>query len=110
MQKLLLPQEYADLRRCSLKTLERERASGMGCPYVVIGRRIYYRPDDVEAFHASRVRRSTSEVAATGHDATSKCRAQDLDLSGCTRPQTTSETKRSTLAPRKGSGKPGQRP
>ena len=73
MQKLLLPREYADLRRCSSKTLERERASGTGCPYVVIGRRVYYRENDVDAFHASRVRRSTSEVTGSGPDDASKC-------------------------------------
>lgn len=61
MEKLYTPQEYAELRRCSLKTLERERTAGTGCPYVSIGRRVYYRPADIEAFLAGRVRHSTSE-------------------------------------------------
>jgi hypothetical protein len=63
MRKLYTPQEYAAWRNCSLKTLERERTAGTGCPYVPIGRRIYYREEDIEAFLAARVRRSTSEPA-----------------------------------------------
>jgi len=63
MRKLYTPQEYAAWRNCSPKTLERERAAGTGCSYVLIGRRIYYREEDIEAFLASRVRRSTSEPA-----------------------------------------------
>jgi Helix-turn-helix domain len=61
MRKLYTPQEYAEVRQCSLKTLERERTAGTGCPYVLIGRRIYYREEHIEAFLAGRVRRSTSE-------------------------------------------------
>lgn len=61
MRKLYTQQEYADRRQCSLKTLERERAAGTGCPYVLIGRRVYFREQDIEAFEAGRVRRSTSE-------------------------------------------------
>ena len=29
---LLTPQEYARYRRCSVRTLDRERAEGRGCP------------------------------------------------------------------------------
>jgi Helix-turn-helix domain len=64
MRKLYTPQEYAEVRQCSLKTLERERTAGTGCPYALIGRRIYYREEDIEAFLAGRVRRSTSEPPA----------------------------------------------
>jgi hypothetical protein len=63
MEKLCTPQEYAELRRCSLKTLERERTAGTGCPYISLGRRVYYRPADIETFLAGRVRHSTSEAA-----------------------------------------------
>jgi len=61
MRKLYTPSEYAAWRRCSLKTLERERTAGTGCPYVLIGRRVFYREEDIEAFLAGRVRNSTSE-------------------------------------------------
>ena len=45
---LLTPQEYARYRRCSVRTLDRERAEGRGCPYVRLGRRILYRRADIE--------------------------------------------------------------
>jgi hypothetical protein len=109
MQKLFLPREYADLRRCSSKTLERERASGTGCPYVVIGRRIYYRLEDIDAFHASRVRRNTSESTESGPDAASKRQAQRPTSSGRTWLQPASEAECLTGAPGKPAGKPGQR-
>jgi hypothetical protein len=77
MEKLYTPQEYAEVRRCSLKTLERERAAGTGCPYVLIGRRVYYRPADIEAFLAGRVRRSTSEPSS-GTPALPQCSGAGL--------------------------------
>jgi predicted DNA-binding transcriptional regulator AlpA len=49
---LLTVRECADYRRCSLRTLDRERADGSGPPYVRIGSRIYYRRADVDAFIA----------------------------------------------------------
>ena len=54
--ELLTPQEYARYRRCSLRTLDRERALGSGCPYVKIGARILYRRSDIELFFDSHVR------------------------------------------------------
>ena len=62
MRKLYTPSEYATWRRCSLKTLERERAAGTGCPYVLIGRRVLYREQDIEAFLAGCLRNSTSQL------------------------------------------------
>jgi len=62
MRKLYTPSEYAASRRCSQKTLERERTAVTGCPYVLIGRRVFYREEDIEAFLAGRVRNSTSET------------------------------------------------
>ena len=52
---LLTARECADYRRCSLRTLDRERELGDGCPYVRIGRRIYYRRGDVDQFIAAHV-------------------------------------------------------
>lgn len=45
---LLTPQEYARYRRCSVRTLDRERAQGRGCPYVRVGSRILYRRNDID--------------------------------------------------------------
>ena len=56
MTELLTALETARLLRCSLRTLDRERADGRGCPFVRIGRRIRYRRADVEAFVAAHVR------------------------------------------------------
>jgi hypothetical protein len=56
IERLLTPKEYADMRRCSVRTTERERERGDGCPYVQIGRRIYYRREDIERFITARVR------------------------------------------------------
>ena len=55
--KLLTTAEYARLRRCSLRTLDRERATGSGCPYVRLGGRIFYRRSDIERYIETLVRR-----------------------------------------------------
>ena len=52
---LLTARECADYRRCSLRTLDRERERGDGCSYVRIGGRIYYRRGDVDQFIAAHV-------------------------------------------------------
>ena len=55
-ETLLTARETARLLRCSLRTLDRERADGLGCPFVKIGGRIRYRRADVEAFVEAHVR------------------------------------------------------
>jgi hypothetical protein len=51
--------EYARYRRCSTRTIERERANGTGCAYIRIGARILYRRADIERFiDAHRISRS----------------------------------------------------
>lgn len=58
----LVPQRvYSEIRDCSERTIERERASGTGCPYVKIGRSVRYRRRDIIDFIERHVRRSTSE-------------------------------------------------
>jgi hypothetical protein len=47
---LLTARECADYRRCSIRTLDRERETGLGCPFIRIGRRVYYRRADVDKF------------------------------------------------------------
>jgi hypothetical protein len=56
MEELLTAGETAQLLRCSLRTLDRDRAEGRGCPFVRIGGRIRYRTSDIEAFVVANVR------------------------------------------------------
>jgi len=53
---LLTSEEFARFRRCSLRTLDRERAEGRGCPYIRLGSRILYRRADIDRYlDANRV-------------------------------------------------------
>ena len=61
MDELLREKEYASLRHCSVRTVQRERVAGHGCQFVRLGSRIFYRKSDITAFIASRVHGSTSE-------------------------------------------------
>ena len=60
LDELLTQGEYAKERKCSERTLERERSTGTGCPYVKIGRAVRYRRRDICEFIVRHVRRSTS--------------------------------------------------
>lgn len=46
----------ADELGLSPRTLEGWRRRGEGPPYLKIGRRVKYRPEDIEAYKASRLR------------------------------------------------------
>jgi len=61
-ETLLTACETARYLRCSLRTLDRERADGRGCPFVRIGGRIRYRRADVEAFVKAHLRGHASEA------------------------------------------------
>jgi hypothetical protein len=52
---LLTAKECAEYRRCHVRTLENERERGDGCPFIRIGRRIYYRRADVDKFIADHL-------------------------------------------------------
>ena len=54
--ELLTPQEYAHVRRSSVRTLDRERAEGRGCPFVRLGSRIFYRRRDIDRYIEAQVR------------------------------------------------------
>jgi hypothetical protein len=56
IRRLLTSKDRAEIERRSVRTIERERERGDGCPYVRLGRRIYYRPEDVQQFIAAHVR------------------------------------------------------
>ena len=59
--ELLTGPEYARLRRCSVRTVERERSTGTGCRYVKLGKSVRYKRGDVVAHIERNARRSTSE-------------------------------------------------
>jgi predicted DNA-binding transcriptional regulator AlpA len=61
---LLNQREAAELLRLSERTLERFRLTGAGPPYVKAGRRVAYRPEDLERWVADRVCTSTTEWRA----------------------------------------------
>ncbi|TFV74115.1 DNA-binding protein [Bradyrhizobium frederickii] len=64
MSACLVQREAAALLRLSERTLERMRVTGDGPPFVKAGRRVLYRPADIDAWIATRIRISTSEEAA----------------------------------------------
>src|SRR5262245_39788659 len=64
-ERLITTNEYADIRNCSTRTIEREREQGDGCPYIRFGRRIYYRRADIEAFIMAHVHGSRGPPATT---------------------------------------------
>jgi predicted DNA-binding transcriptional regulator AlpA len=62
MQTLLTQRDAAIALRCSERTLERLRCSGLGPRYVKTTRRVLYRESDLDAWLTSRLVRSTSEA------------------------------------------------
>jgi len=68
--ELLTGDEYAKARKCSLRTVERERTAGTGCTFIKIGRSVRYRWGDVLAFIELHARQSTSHPVRplTGHN------------------------------------------
>jgi excisionase family DNA binding protein len=59
---MLTVHEAADYLRLSERTLERMRVTGFGPNFVKVGRSVHYRQSDLDAWIASRVIKSTSEV------------------------------------------------
>jgi hypothetical protein len=69
MTDLLTARETAALLRCSLRTLDRDRAEGRGCPFLRMGGRIRYRKVDIESFIVAHLRSHRGEaepLAKTG--------------------------------------------
>jgi len=56
--------DLADRWNVSHRTLERWRWTGEGPQYIKLGGRVVYRLEDVEAFEADQIRRSTAETSA----------------------------------------------
>ncbi|NNH69181.1 DNA-binding protein [Nocardia uniformis] len=62
--KLATPEEYAEYRRTTVRTLANERYNGNGCPFVRYGRAIRYRWSDIHAFEeVNTFTRSDQEAA-----------------------------------------------
>jgi hypothetical protein len=64
LDDLLVQREYARIRRCSERTVERERASRKGCKFIKIGRTVWYRKRDILGFIERHSCQSTSDSAA----------------------------------------------
>lgn len=64
LDELLTGPEYARERRCSVRTIERERETGTGCRFIKFGRSVRYRRRDVREFIDRHARQSTSETGA----------------------------------------------
>jgi Helix-turn-helix domain len=50
LETLLTQNDYAELRRCSIRTIQRERARGTGCAFIRIGKLIRYKKADILQF------------------------------------------------------------
>ena len=59
---LLTQPETAEVTRLSERTLERHRLAGTGPAFVRLGRRVFYRREDLEAWIADCTHRSTCEA------------------------------------------------
>ena len=64
---LLAEGQAARVMGKSVSTLQKERVSGAGVPYVKLGRAVRYRLSDLKAHIARNIRRSTSD--RSGEDA-----------------------------------------
>ena len=58
---LLTTTQAAEYVGLSPRTLERHRVTGEGPRYLKVGRRVLYRPADLDEWLADKVRRSTSD-------------------------------------------------
>jgi hypothetical protein len=63
--ELLTERETAEVRRCSTRKLQRDRAEGRGCPFVRLDGRIFYRREDVDRYIAAHVCLSLRDAVAT---------------------------------------------
>ena len=61
-EPFLTQREVAAFLRLSERTLERHRLAGTGPAFVKLGRRVVYRPSDVQAWTARNTFESTSEA------------------------------------------------
>ncbi len=66
MTNYFTQREAAEILRISERTLERHRLTGTGPVFIKAGRRVLYRPADIEAWAAANTFASTSEFGNAG--------------------------------------------
>ena len=64
MTTLWTPDETAEVLRTSPRTLERRRLDGTGPKFVKLGRRVLYRPEDVDTYVSEHTVSNTAEANA----------------------------------------------
>lgn len=62
LERLLTPAEYATLTRRTVQAVAHERVRGGGCPYIKLGRKVYYDLNVVQAFLQQHQVSSTAEA------------------------------------------------
>lgn len=60
-QSLLPVEEAARLLGVSVSWMNKKRLEGGGCPYIKVGRRVLYSPNDIYSWVETRRRISTSQ-------------------------------------------------
>lgn len=66
MDQLVSAEDAANILNISTSTLAKMRLSGRSPRYVKLGRRVAYRPSDLEAWIDSQSFRSTAEYGGSG--------------------------------------------
>lgn len=67
MDQLISAEDAANILNISSSTLAKMRLSGASPRYVKLGRRVAYRPSDLEAWIESQSFNSTAEYGGKGH-------------------------------------------
>lgn len=60
---LMTEQQVAERQKRSVKTLQNQRLTGTGIPFLKLGRSVRYALSDVTEWEAAHRRRSTSDLA-----------------------------------------------
>jgi predicted DNA-binding transcriptional regulator AlpA len=63
VEALLTEAQVSEILGRGVPTLQKDRVAGTGPQFIKMGRLVLYRPSDVQAWLAERVRRSTSDSA-----------------------------------------------
>jgi predicted DNA-binding transcriptional regulator AlpA len=63
VEALLTEAQVSEILGRGVPTLQKDRVAGTGPQFIKMGRLVRYRPSDVQAWLAERVRRSTAESA-----------------------------------------------
>jgi predicted DNA-binding transcriptional regulator AlpA len=66
VEALLTEAQVSEILGRGVPTLQKDRVAETGPQFIKMGRLVRYRPSDVQAWLAERVRRSTVESAAGG--------------------------------------------